>query len=289
MSPKIHSTFWSDEDVENLDSECKLVLLWLITNPNTNLLGICQPSSRRFQLDTALPVEALQRAYKALPKALSVVGGSVFIRNYIRYQFGVGTKLTKNNIFRSIQSAYESTKDESLRGLVLGEYPEFQAAEEGLTKGLQAQREREREGTRTGEGKREGEGQLVLPAIPPETDLDSFVEEVYALYPRKVEPIDAKKAIRKVIKEYGSPLIRERTAAYAKVVDELIPVKSERQFVPHPATWFNAGGFLTDEVEWRTTLQRGSPKPDHRAERAAKQFTETIVPKEIKIIPKQAA
>jgi hypothetical protein len=385
MSPKIHPTFWSDPNIEPLNAEQRLAMLWIMTNPQINVCGFFSVSRRRFSFETGLSESALESTLKALPRALKAFNdGTIYVRNFIRHQLGDGEQLAKNNIFKSILTVFKGIKNAELRDMIAADYPiiaeragihiipndrehavsaglraailmrdnyrcaysgdELSEAEaeidhvvplckggktvpsnlvcarsdlntkkngksleefceaEGLnygdvlkeingraSKGLQAQREGEREGTRTGEGKREGEGQLVLPAIPPETDLDSFVEEVYALYPRKVEPIDAKKAIRKVIKEYGSPLIRERTAAYAKVVDELIPVKSERQFVPHPATWFNAGGFLTDEVEWRTTLQRGSPKPDHRAERAAKQFTETIVPKEIKIIPKQAA
>lgn len=264
MSPKIHTSFWSDQIVESLDAEGKLVLLWLITNPNTSLVGTFQPSLKRFQFDTSLPPEALQRAYQALSGSIAVVDGTVFIRNFIRHQFGVGPKLIKNNIFASIRSTYESIKDEELRLTILEEYPEFAEAEEGLTKGLQAQRERE--GTRTGKRKGEGELKLVL-------DPEELAEEIYQLYPLKVGKPDAIKKIMGALKNHDSVSLREKTQAYAKAVSGTDTI------IPNPATWFNQERFNDDPSTWVRRNGHGTVKPDHRAEKAAREFPENLTVK----------
>lgn len=155
MSPKIHPTFWSDEQVELLTAEDKLVLLWLITNPQTNLIGQGQVSPRRFQLDTGLTPDALKRACDALRGNVWFDGKTYWIRNYIRHQFGSGEKLVSNKIFKAILSAYCQVKDDSLRQEINRDYPELAGVEEGDGMGIGRgkikikikNREGEREGT----------------------------------------------------------------------------------------------------------------------------------------------
>lgn len=126
---------------------------------------------------------------------------------------------------------------------------------------------------------------LKLAAPDPELDEEVFVDEIYALYPRKVDPSKAKAAIRRSITKHTSILVRQKTLEYAKVVEEIIPNKAERRFVPHPATWFNAGGFLSDPDEWRITLRRNhqAPAAALRIQKAANEFPEVIQPKILKI------
>lgn len=136
MSPKIHPSFWSDTDIERQPSEVKLALLWLITNSQTNIIGICSASPMRFSFETGLKPEALQRAIEALPRTLLMKRDSVLILSFIRHQFGTGDKLKRNNIWRSICAAYLDIKEPEIRNLLLQEYPEFNDVEEGLGKGL---------------------------------------------------------------------------------------------------------------------------------------------------------
>jgi len=58
----------------------------------------------------------------------------VFVRNYVRHQFGTGDKLVRNNFFVALKSQFLSVKDEKLQDFILAEYPEFQQA---LTKPFQ--------------------------------------------------------------------------------------------------------------------------------------------------------
>ena len=134
MKPFIDSSFWSDPDVEASKAGVKLAALWLITNSQTSLLGICGASTARFEFETGLKTEALDSALQALPRAFKRFGPVVFVRNYVRHQFGTGDKLVRNNFFVALKSQFLSVKDEKLQDFILAEYPEFQQA---LTKPFQ--------------------------------------------------------------------------------------------------------------------------------------------------------
>lgn len=151
MKPLIDQAFWSDPDIEGSKAGVKLAALWLITNSQTNLIGICGASMGRFEFETGLKSEALTSALEALPRAFVKVGSVIFVRNYIRHQFGSGDKLKRNNFFVALKSLFLSIKDEALKSLVLQEYPEFEEALQRASQGLIEPKDgKEREGKKEG-------------------------------------------------------------------------------------------------------------------------------------------
>lgn len=88
-------------------------------------------------------------------------------------------------------------------------------------------------------------------------------EDIYNAYPRKVGKQAAIKAIQKAIKAIRAPgwdgacdrneaYLHARTQAYAAAVAQW--PEAEKQYIPHPATWFNRGSYEDDPKEW----QRGT-------------------------------
>lgn len=73
--------------------------------------------------------------------------------------------------------------------------------------------------------------------------------EIYKAYPRHVAPDAAMKAIAKARKKKPAAFLLERATAYAKAVKI---AHIEKQYIPHPATWFNAGRYDDDPAEWFT-------------------------------------
>ena len=79
----------------------------------------------------------------------------------------------------------------------------------------------------------------------------SQIESIYNAYPRKVGKKDALKAIAKAIKQLdddgrdGQVFLLDRVMAYAKATSG-----GDKQFIPHPATWFNRGSYDDDPSEW---------------------------------------
>lgn len=89
------------------------------------------------------------------------------------------------------------------------------------------------------------------PLEKPQTN--ALVDEIYAAYPRHVAPDAAKKAIAKALKVLPFEELLKRTKQYATS-----PAGQNGQFTPHPATWFNRGGYNDDPSEWnRSDAHRG--------------------------------
>lgn len=156
MKPLIDPAFWSDPDIEAEKSAVKLTALWLITNSQTSLLGVCGASLSRFVFETGLTADALESTLKALPKSFIRVGTSVFVRNYIRHQFGTGEKLMRNNFFVALKSLFLSVKDQQMQSLILSEYPEFEQALAKPFKGLDKPKDGEIREDKEGKGSPEG-------------------------------------------------------------------------------------------------------------------------------------
>jgi len=83
-------------------------------------------------------------------------------------------------------------------------------------------------------------------------------ETIYQAYPRKVGKKAALKAITAALKSSIIKVTPEalltQTQAYAAAVATW-PAK-DREFIPHPATWFNRGSYLDDPQEWQSKAAR---------------------------------
>jgi hypothetical protein len=73
-------------------------------------------------------------------------------------------------------------------------------------------------------------------------------EDIYAAYPRKIARSAAIKAIQKAGKAVGMEKLLKAVKAYAEATSRW-PAE-ERQYIPHPATWFNQGRYDDDPKEW---------------------------------------
>lgn len=78
-------------------------------------------------------------------------------------------------------------------------------------------------------------------------------EDIYQAYPRKIGKTAAIKAIKTALKTCSPNNLFTFTNAFAEAVATW--PEREKQFVPHPATWFNRGSYMDDPKEW----QRGHP------------------------------
>jgi uncharacterized protein YdaU (DUF1376 family) len=77
--------------------------------------------------------------------------------------------------------------------------------------------------------------------------------QIYALYPRKTKPDTAMRAIQKRLDTgIDAQILIQATRSYAAATAKW--PREDRQYIPHPSTWFNAGSFMEDPSEW-TRLQ----------------------------------
>jgi len=209
MKPIIDQAFWADPAIEASDSSVKLAALWLMTNSQTSLLGICSASPKRFEFETGLPGAALEAALQALPQLFQRFEGGIFIRGYVRQQFGAREKLTRNNFFTGLKTLFAALRDPGLRTAFLAEYPEFDSpppalprASEGLSK-PKDERERKEKDVQD-----DAPGERLAPASSPSVSRGASVEppgSASADAPRAAAA-DPRKPTRDEARAYGREL-----------------------------------------------------------------------------------
>src|SRR5690606_34717808 len=105
----------------------KLALVWLLSNPARDLLGVTHVSPRRFIFETGLSISDLQGACEALPGSFKGLPNNwYFAVNFLRHQCGgKGGQLSeKNNVIKAaIRQA--KTLQSPLRAAFVEAYPEL--------------------------------------------------------------------------------------------------------------------------------------------------------------------
>ncbi len=94
-----------------------------------------------------------------------------------------------------------------------------------------------------------------------EKDKDGcMIEAIWSAYPLKVGKKKACGIIENLLKTGRTDLL-EKVKAYAAAV-ETWPA-GDKQYIPHPATWFNRGSYDDDPATWqRKASKPATPKPD---------------------------
>lgn len=84
----VNTVFWDDYYVSNLDPSEKLLFLYLITNPCTNIAGVYQITLKRIALDTGFEKEMVQKILDRFQKDGKILysEGWISIKNFIKHQ-----------------------------------------------------------------------------------------------------------------------------------------------------------------------------------------------------------
>jgi hypothetical protein len=176
MSPKIHSSFWRDDDVWALAPEHKLAFLWLLTNGRTNNAGFLVVSLREFTQDTRLSEEALEGACKGLARGILREGRAFWIRHFMRHQWTPGERGLTSRLYNSLCNAVAEMPTAFVTEAVK-EYPELYSGvkalvsplkalppPEGACKGLEGPRAEQSRAEQSTEGEYEGKQSAASPS-----------------------------------------------------------------------------------------------------------------------------
>jgi hypothetical protein len=92
-------------------------------------------------------------------------------------------------------------------------------------------------------------------------------DQVYALYPRKINPEDAKIAITKALKKRELAYLLDKTNQFAEAVNSWPSSyrygKDGRDLCPYGSSWFNSGGYDSDVKEWKRFGARNAAPHQH--------------------------
>ncbi len=86
---KVHTKFWTDQKVEPLSKESKLLVLYLMTNPHRSSSGLYQITKGRIARDCSMELGEVNRALEELAEAGLVLyhdeTSTVLVVNAVKY------------------------------------------------------------------------------------------------------------------------------------------------------------------------------------------------------------
>lgn len=84
----VNTHFWNDNYIIDLDPIEKLLFLYLLTNPNTNMLGIYELHVRKIAFETGIDKDMVLKIFDRFTEANKVkyVDGYVILQNFLKNQ-----------------------------------------------------------------------------------------------------------------------------------------------------------------------------------------------------------
>lgn len=258
MKTLIEPDFWSDPNIEEIEAEEKLALLWLMTNSRRDLCGFVEISKRRFEFETALSFESLSRACEGVGKGFEEIKeGLYWVRNWVGKQIGRGEALKRNNVGKSMVRQL-SKLPEALQETFLEEYPECIEMLEELhqkqsSKGNESGAAAKPLSTPPqGVGKGEGKDKDRIGKVQGEgvSTCGPMIEQIAKAYPKQSHFRETREAIAAAIDRAGggedaAQRILEGTKAIADKLREW-SVPERQRYAPTPPNFFNGDRWADD-------------------------------------------
>lgn len=216
----VNTRFWNDSFVEELTPTEKLLFLYLLTNPLTNLLGIYEISLKRISYDTGLTLETVRKGLERFQTARKAfyVDNFIILPNFLKNQsLNPNMKIAVSRSFSELPNHIkDSILGNGSEGLGNGSEG-FQMVTEWLGKLKVKVKEEIEEET-----KAENESDILN--IP--------FSEFWDKYNRKLGD-------RKKCEKTWSKLKPEEREEIIKFIPKFLPTIKDRQFQPYPETFLN--------------------------------------------------
>ncbi|MEX0660488.1 MAG: hypothetical protein WEA58_11445 [Balneolaceae bacterium] len=228
---KIHDSFWTDPDMEELTPEQKLFYIYLITNPYVNQIGLYELSIKRACFETGYNIDTVSKLLEYFEDT-GKIRRSEETKEIVVIKLFHHNKSNSPKVKKHVEGLLSEVKDTSLIQYVYG-FKEY-----GYCIQTASQEEEEKEEEK-------------------EEKPSNIAEEIYELYPRKVGKAEALKKIKKALKKVDADVLSEKVQLFAESVEG-----QESQFIPYPATWFNQCRWEDDPAEWKAWKdQKSGGKP----------------------------
>jgi hypothetical protein len=208
---KIHTSFWSDTFIQDLDNEHRLFYLYLLTNERTKQCGIYEISKKQMSFDLGYSIDRVSKLIKYFIKIGKILYSEdtkeIALKNWNKYNGSSSPKVVS-----CIQSELKQIKDRVLIEYVNGMYTASQEEQE-----QEQEEEQEKE----------------------VFDISVF-EEFWNLYEKKLNKEESLTSFKK-IKTSEYDLIKNHIPNFVKQF-------KDKQFQPYFSTYLNKKRWQ-DEVE----------------------------------------
>lgn len=126
---KIHTSFWSDSFISDLDKDKKLFYLYLLTNDRTKQCGIYEITKKQISYDTGYSIDTVSKQLEYFTKVNRIryneSTNELAIRNWLKYNTSTSPKVKS-----CIDKEFSQVKDTVLIEYVKGMYTESQEEQE---------------------------------------------------------------------------------------------------------------------------------------------------------------
>jgi len=208
---KIHTSFWSDPFIQDLDNDHRLFYLYLLTNDKTKQCGIYEISKKQMCFELGYSMDRVSKLLAYFIKVGKILYSEdtkeLALKNWVKYNGSSSPKVVS-----CINSELKQVKDRVLIEYVNGMYTASQEEQE--------QEEEEEQ--------------------QPEEEINEIFNELWNLYDKKVSKESSFKAFKNVPKNAYDE-IRKNIPLFVKQY-------SDKQFQPHFSTYLN-GKRWKDELK----------------------------------------
>lgn len=260
---KIQRNFWETDEAREMTPEEKYFWMYLQTNANVNTLGCYAFRMRKAMDETGYNRETLEKLLQRMEQVLRILYDEgtkeVFLLHWAEGNWNKKTA-TLRALAADLKEIQSKTLKETVKTLLLknGIFAEEETENTEKT-ALSEQEENngEQKGTtrnkRSGEGEGEGEGKGEKIYTSKSAEFFLFWKE----YPNKKNKQTAMARWDRM---------RVTAGLYEKIMEGLARAKNSREwaekdgrYIPHPASWLNAGGW---ENEYRPIApEKPTPPP----------------------------
>lgn len=214
---KIHTSFWSDPFIQDLDNDHRLFYLYLLTNEKTKQCGIYEISKKQIAFELGYSIDKVSKLLAYFIKSGKILYSEetkeVALKNWIKYNGSTSPKVVS-----CIKSELCMVKDRVLIEYVNGMYTASQEEEE-----QEEEEEKEQEQER--------------------------FELVWNMYGKKGIKETSKKSFSKLTKKEVE-LILTHIPKYI----EAHRAASKMEFIPHFSTYLNQKRF-NDELPYQQSVE----------------------------------
>ena len=116
---KIHTSFWSDTFIQDLDNDQRLFYLYLLTNERTKQCGIYEISKKQMAFDLGYSIDRVSKLLKYFINTGKVLYNEttkeIAIKNWVKYNNSTSPK-----VLSCIKSELDDVKDRVLIEYIKG-------------------------------------------------------------------------------------------------------------------------------------------------------------------------
>jgi len=140
MSNKLRSVntrFWEDTFIENLNVSEKLLFLYLLTNTQTNLLGIYEISMKRISYDTGLNNDTIKKGFERFGTVRKAyfINDFIILPNFLKNQkLNTNMKIGVAKIFNDLPNWLKENILQSKENEISNDSKGFEMVRNGLVK-----------------------------------------------------------------------------------------------------------------------------------------------------------